>query len=229
MVAVPDPPRGVRNQVSQGPGDAVLVPGAVLGEGVEAAAGEGPSEGVEQGLPDGPGELSLGHDASPVLEPVGSLTTYLAGSDQETLLFNTVRLISYCGVFRGNYCLKTPAAKDLITDDHLALIHRSWRVPARDAEFDGQKMYQIHVILFGEKAALDRVEYVVYRLDPTYPDPVQCGGPRRTQFELKELAYGYFLIRADVKIRDQEEIIYLSSFCDLVEESPKLKGSPYLP
>src|SRR5208283_2491135 len=46
-----------------------------------------------------------GHDASPVLEPVGSLTTYLAGSDQETLLFNTVRLISYCGVFRGNYCL----------------------------------------------------------------------------------------------------------------------------
>src|SRR5271157_4027761 len=138
MVAVPDPPRGVRNQVSQGPGDAVLVPGAVLGEGfqgfpgggllqgqdrlgdgvfldvqrhggdplgeaVEAAAGEGPSEGVEQGLPDGPGELSLGHDASPVLEPVGSLTTYLAGSDQETLLFNTVCLISYCGVFRGNY------------------------------------------------------------------------------------------------------------------------------
>src|SRR5208337_4106793 len=228
MVAVPGPSRGVRNQVSQGPGDAVLVPGAVLGEGfqgfpgggllqgqdrlgdgvfldvqrhggdplgeaVEAAAGEGPSEGVEQGLPDGPGELSLGHDASPVLEPVGSLTTYLAGSDQETLLFNTVRLISYCGVFRGNYCLKTPAAKDLITDDHLALIHRSWRVPARDAEFDGQKMYQIHVILFGEKAALDRVEYVVYRLDPTYPDPVQCGGPRRTQFELKELAYGYFL------------------------------------
>src|SRR5208283_1051743 len=141
MVAVPDPPRGVRNQVSQGPGDAVLVPGAVLGEGfqgfpgggllqgqdrlgdgvfldvqrhggdplgeaVEAAAGEGPSEGVEQGLPDGPGELSLGHDASPVLEPVGSLTTYLAGSDQETLLFNTVRLISYCGVFRGNYCIE---------------------------------------------------------------------------------------------------------------------------
>src|SRR5208283_2308854 len=36
MVAIPDPPRGVRNQVSQGPGDAVLVPGAVLGEGFQA-------------------------------------------------------------------------------------------------------------------------------------------------------------------------------------------------
>ena len=30
---------------------------------------------------------------------------HLASSDQETLLFNTVRLLSCCGVFRGNYCL----------------------------------------------------------------------------------------------------------------------------
>ena len=30
---------------------------------------------------------------------------HLASSDQETLLFNTVRLISCCGVFRGNYWL----------------------------------------------------------------------------------------------------------------------------
>jgi len=30
---------------------------------------------------------------------------HLAGSDQETLLFNTVRPLSSCGVFRGNYCL----------------------------------------------------------------------------------------------------------------------------
>src|SRR5208337_1436960 len=117
MVAVPDPTRGGRDQVSQGLGDAVFVPGAVLGEGfqrlpgggllpgqdrlgdgvfldvdrhggdpVGEAAGEGPGEGVEQGLPDGPGELSFGHDASPVSGPVGSVTTYLAGSDQETRL-----------------------------------------------------------------------------------------------------------------------------------------------
>ncbi len=106
IVAVPDPTRGVRDQPSQAPGDPVLVPGAVLGEGfqsfpggrllqsqdrlgdgvfldvqrhggnplgeaVEAAAGEGPSEGLEQGLPDGPGEFSFGHDASPVLGRLG--------------------------------------------------------------------------------------------------------------------------------------------------------------
>ena len=138
LVAVPDPTWGGGDQASQGLSDALLVPGAVLGEGfqglpgggllqgqdrlgdgvfldvdrhggdplgevVEAAAGEGPSEGVEQGLPDGPGELSFGHDASPVSGPVGSATTYLAGSDQETLLFNTVRPLSCCGVFRGNH------------------------------------------------------------------------------------------------------------------------------
>src|SRR5208337_5007303 len=31
---------------------------------------------------------------------------HLASSDQETLLFNTVRLLSCCGVFRGNYCIE---------------------------------------------------------------------------------------------------------------------------
>ena len=30
---------------------------------------------------------------------------HLASSDQKTLLFNTVRLLSCCGVFRGNYWL----------------------------------------------------------------------------------------------------------------------------
>src|SRR5208283_1533530 len=50
--------------------------GDPLGEVVETAAGEGPSEGVEQGLPDGPGELSFGHDASPVSGPVGFGTTW---------------------------------------------------------------------------------------------------------------------------------------------------------
>src|SRR5271157_4775032 len=34
------------------------------------------SEGVEQGLPDGPDELSFGHHASPASGPVGSVTTW---------------------------------------------------------------------------------------------------------------------------------------------------------
>src|SRR5208337_1953298 len=58
----------------------------------------------EQGLPGGPGELSFGHGVS----CVGASWDWdhLAGSDQETLLSNTVRPLSCCGVFRGNYCLE---------------------------------------------------------------------------------------------------------------------------
>ena len=121
--------------------------------------------------------------------------------------------------------LKVPSKGDLITDDHLALIHRSWRVPDRDREFEGQRMYQIHIVLFGPKAALARVEYVIYHLDPSYSRPVRAGGPRETGFELKELANGYSLARAEVKISGQDELIYLSRFIDLTDESPRLKGT----
>jgi hypothetical protein len=112
----------------------------------------------------------------------------------------------------------------MLTDDHLALIHRSWRVPDRDLEFH-QPMYQIHVIVFGTTEALGRVEYVVYRLDPAYPRPVQVSGSPSTNFELKELANGHSLIRAEVYIQGQREPVRLSRFIDLTDQSPPLKGS----
>jgi hypothetical protein len=59
--------------------------------------------------------------------------------------------------------LKVPLPADALTDDHLALIHRSWRVPDRDAEF-GCAMYQIHVIVFGTAEALRRVDYVNWQM-----------------------------------------------------------------
>lgn len=121
--------------------------------------------------------------------------------------------------------LKIPSPEGMVTDDHIALIHRSWRVTNRDAEFSGQEMYQIHVILFGEKLALDRVEYVIYRLDPSYPSPTRASSDRSNAFELKELANGHSLIRAEVKIREQSELVYLSRFIDLTPASPKLRGT----
>jgi hypothetical protein len=120
--------------------------------------------------------------------------------------------------------LKPPPAEGALTDDHLALIHRSWRAPERDAEFHGQKMYRIHVIVFGTMEALRRVDYVIYRLDKAYPKPVQVGGALETCFELKELANGYSLLRAEVYVRDQKEPVRLSRFIDLVDQSPPLKG-----
>jgi len=121
--------------------------------------------------------------------------------------------------------LKVPPGNGFVTDDHVALIHRSWRVEKRDADFGGTPMYQLHVILFGENEALDRVEYVMYRLNPAYPEPVRLSSSRATCFELKELANGYSLLRAEVKIKEQTELIYLSRFIDLTDESPRLKGT----
>jgi hypothetical protein len=118
--------------------------------------------------------------------------------------------------------LKLPVSGELMTDDHLALIHRSWRVPDRDREF-GRPMYQIHVIVFGTPEALRRVDYVVYRLEEAYPRPVQVGGTLKTNFELRELANGYSLIRAEVFVRGQAEPVRLSRFIDLTDESPALK------
>jgi hypothetical protein len=121
--------------------------------------------------------------------------------------------------------LKVPLVGQLITDDHLALIHRSWRRPDKDPEFRGQKMYQIHVIVFGTREALQQIDYVVYRLEKAYPKPVQIGGPLKTNFELKELANGYSLIRAEVYVRNQVQPVLLSRFIDLMDQSPPLKGT----
>jgi len=121
--------------------------------------------------------------------------------------------------------LKAPPTGAAVTDDHIALVHRSWRVPHRDAEFGEQPMYEIHVMIHGENEALDRVEYVIYRLDPVWPNPVRATSDRKANFELYELANGWSLIRAEIKIRDQAELIHLSRFVDLMPESPKLRGS----
>ena len=120
--------------------------------------------------------------------------------------------------------LKTPLEGDALTDDHLALIHRSWRVPKKDQDFR-HPMYQIHIIVFGTPEALRRIEYVVYRLDKAYPKPVQIGGPLETNFELKELANGYSLVRAEVHVTGQAEPVRLSRFIDLMDQSPELKGT----
>ena len=50
-------------------------------------------------------QVSLASVMTRLLRWGGWVCPHLASSDQETLLFNTVRLFSYCTVFRGNYCL----------------------------------------------------------------------------------------------------------------------------
>ena len=73
MVAVPDPTRGGRDQVSQGPGDAVFVPGAVLGEGFQGLPGGGLLQGQDR-LGDGVFLDVERHGGDPLGEAVEAAT-----------------------------------------------------------------------------------------------------------------------------------------------------------
>ena len=115
-----------------------------------------------------------------------------------------------------------PDLSDPVTDEHLTLVHSSWRVPQKDADFGGQQMYRIHVIVFGTDAALNRIEKVRYILDPAYPNPIQESTNRDRNFELKELANGYSMIRAEISIKRQVELVHLSRFINLTEIGPRL-------
>ncbi len=110
-----------------------------------------------------------------------------------------------------------------VTDEHLTLVHSSWRDPRRDAEFGGKQMYRIHVIVFGDDTALDLIEKVRYFLDPAaYPTPIQESTDRKRNFELKELANGYSVIWAEISIKGQVELVRLSRFINLTETGPRL-------
>ena len=129
MVAVPDSPRGSGNQPSQAPGDAVLVPGAVLGEGFQGFPGGGLLQSQDR-LGDSVflnvqamavihsakrwkprqvkaqakvfskacqmDQVSLASVMMRLLCRGNWVCPHLASSDQETLLFNTVRLLFSC-------------------------------------------------------------------------------------------------------------------------------------
>jgi hypothetical protein len=117
--------------------------------------------------------------------------------------------------------LPTPKDFERLNADHLALVHSSWRRRDKDEEF-GARMYQIHVILLGQPAALNRVEHVTYHLDPAYPMSTYSRNNRRENFGFYELANGYSMIRATVKVRGQSELVELSRFINLSETGPRL-------
>ncbi len=125
--------------------------------------------------------------------------------------------------FKVGVALSLPEAKqdEEVTDEHLALIHSSWRYQRKDREF-GEKMFGIQVIVQGQTSALDRIEYVKYKLDSSYPNSVQKKYDRTRNFELKELAWGSSTIRAEVKIKDQENLVKLSRFINLAETGERL-------
>jgi hypothetical protein len=117
--------------------------------------------------------------------------------------------------------LPTPEENEEVNENHLALLHSSWRYPKKDNEFD-KKMYIIQVILQANKEVLAKVEFVRYILHPSYPNKLQIKTNKENNFELKELAWGEFNLRAEVKIKDQEELIKLNRYINLTETGENL-------
>ncbi len=112
-----------------------------------------------------------------------------------------------------------------VTEAHLHLVHSCWRVD-KDSPF-GRMPYQIHVIVYGHRSALNRIQSVEYFL-PGYPkghDHIS-GGPPERLFELKELANGFSIIQANVHLTSQppgySKILRLSRFINMSESGPRL-------
>lgn len=83
-------------------------------------------------------------------------------------------------------------------------------------------MYVIQIIIQANNDVLDKVEYVRYSLHSSYPNRVQTKTNRKDQFELKELAWGEFNLKAEVKIKGQQDLITLTRYINLNEKGENL-------
>ncbi len=117
--------------------------------------------------------------------------------------------------------LPVPSQDEPITANHLALLHSSWRYPKKDAEF-GRRMWAFHVVVQARDEVLDRIDYVKYILDPSYPNPIQNVTDRPTRFKLKELANGESTVRAEIRIKGQDVPIALSRYINLTDTGPRI-------
>lgn len=117
-----------------------------------------------------------------------------------------------------------------VSHRHLHMIDTTWRDMEREAERnDGRWWYQLRVIVFGHRSALDRVERVIYHLPDYPPESARQEKGRHTRpdcFQLKELANGYSVLQAEAHIQDQPEgsprVLRLERFIILGETGPRL-------
>lgn len=111
---------------------------------------------------------------------------------------------------------------DPVTATDLQLGYSCWRSPNKDQE--GKKMYTFHVIIDVPDNIFNLIEYVIYKLPPSWPKPNQIRkiDDRSTCFGMKELAYGPSTIHADVKIKAQDKLVTISHTITLTETGPRL-------
>ncbi len=119
--------------------------------------------------------------------------------------------------------IPVPKSGEPVTLENVALMHTSFIRPDKTKQFnDGVSYYQIEVIVLAPQPTLDRITSVTYRLDPAYQKNVYEVMDRQSRFKLKELANGTSIVRAEIKFREQDELLYLNRFIDLRSDGPRL-------
>ncbi len=154
-----------------------------------------------------------------------SLVDWVNSNNENELKRLITTIHSRIGALPMHGNLDAVAADMPVTAAHLHLVHSCWRVDKQTPL--GLMPYRIHIILYGHISALKRVESVQYQL-PGYPAGYdrQAGGPPEKLFELKELANGFSIVQAHVKLKSQPaghpKIIRLSRFINMSESGPRL-------
>jgi transcription initiation factor IIF auxiliary subunit len=69
---------------------------------------------------------------------------------------------------------------------------------AQSFKYQGNDWWKWSVWIEGAKAELDQIEYVVYRLHPTFPNPVRTIDDRESKFCLNAHGWGTFPIQVRI-------------------------------
>jgi hypothetical protein len=155
-----------------------------------------------------------------------SIARWVQKKDASELIQLKAAIASRIGELPMYGNLERVDAGEPVTDAHLHLVHSCWRVDKQTKAF-GLMPYQIHLVVYGHRTALARIEKVEYRL-PGYPKGYDrhVGGPPERLFELMELANGFSIAQAYVHLHSQPpgqpKVLRLSRFINMSESGPRL-------
>jgi len=91
----------------------------------------------------------------------------------------------------------------------------------QDYKYKGEDWWKWRIWVEGPDEELDKIDYVVYRLHSTFPNPVRTVGDRKSKFELATAGWGEFRIYAKVAFKTGD-ILNLDHDLVLKKPDPKL-------
>lgn len=117
--------------------------------------------------------------------------------------------------------LLAPASGEIVTKDHMAMVHSSRRYPEKDKQYN-KRVWAFYVVIQAREEVLDRIESVKYLLGRDWPNPEYVTTDRSSRFKLKELTWGEPTVRCEVKIKGQTDLVKLQRYINLTENGPRI-------